>query len=353
MSRKQKIKEQLEKGATSRLQLERLRLKLPKVNRELAKKLMATRGVKAEKKADARVQQRLKEAADRGEDITDAAISSQHEQDAKDQAVREALSLQNLVDPRFEAMFTKPEFEVDPTAEEYQGWQRGGKSLRRAVDERWEDLNELLEGADASDSGEEGHGSDDEEEEAALVQDLLGVTHRRNKDDDDDEDNEDDDVGDDADAQKRRGGKRGKQERVDSRKRAKEGQKRGGPRLQRDHDDVDITPMQTAAMGEARRKAKNTTFSKLLASSAEEDAGAEGEGHKAVRRVAGGKVAQLVVRTKGGKGSKGSKGGEVEKSAAERREEEKMRRENKRGIGSLRLARPSTAVYWRGRKIRD
>ncbi|EGD81470.1 hypothetical protein PTSG_02188 [Salpingoeca rosetta] len=332
--RQQRIKEQLEKGTASRLQMEKLRWKLPKVNRLLAKKMMALEGIKAEK-----MQEEMKEAALGELAQGQASSAAGGDADANTSSATEAtaaaaagkkkstMSVDDLIDPRFGAIFTDPEFEVDEAAEEYRAW-RPNRHLAAEVNRRADGIG-AYDDDDDEDSGPEGRGSDDEEEEAALMQDLLGV-----QPDHDDDDNEDDGDDDGYGGRSRRGRKqRGKAMRTG---------RDGGPRLQEDQGDVDIRPMQTSAMSAARKEAKSTTFAKLL----EATAGAEDDEDmgRRTRRVAGGKVAHISMRKAGKKTG--------EKSAQQKREEEVERRQGKRGIRSLGLRKPSTVAYWRGRKVR-
>eukprot|EP00043_Microstomoeca_roanoka_P016853 m.173916 g.173916 ORF g.173916 m.173916 type:complete len:744 (-) comp16535_c1_seq2:397-2628(-) len=313
--RQQQIKQKLEEGTASRLQLEKLRWKLPKVNRALAKHMLTLKNVEEERELLRKEKERARNGG-----AADGDVEAECAETKKD----EALSVDQLVDERFHAMFDNAEFEVDENVEEYQSWRPSSKRVAAEVKSRLE----AFEGLSDEESEPDAVPSDeDEEQEQELLHDLLGVQ----------DDSEDEAVGSSA--------KRRQQQRKAQQKRKKTKEAKGrGPSLQLDHDDLDIKPMQTSAMTLARKEAKSTTFARLL-----EQEPLETDQTVVKRTAAGGKVSQMRIKRpiKGGK-----RGDDRVRDEPGSREQERERRQSKRGVRALGLAKPSTVAYWRGRQVR-
>lgn len=279
--------------------------------------MMALKGIKDERSMISKMYSR------RTADNSSENHASVQDEAAGDSSEKQGhVSVEDLVDSRFQAMFSNPDFVVDEFVPEYASWQPNSKSLAAALDEKLAALDDL-----SDESEPEGRGSDDEEEEQALLQSLLGVSTVK-------DDSDDDSFADEV-AQRK---KARRTQEIQRKKKAK--QNKIGPTLQEDHDDIDIRPMQTAAASFARKEAKAVTFSQLLQAMDNE----QEEELRVRRTAAGGKIAQMRIRKPGSHSH-----GTVSKDD---RENERQRRKGKRGVGSLGLSKPNTKVYWRGRLVR-
>lgn len=158
--RRERIRKKLEDGTASRLQLDKYRKQLPKINRELAKRLL--HGREDEEEGD-------KEAS--AADGFDAADDEAKEFSAETSAAAEVEGKNPLGDDRFAALFTNPDFEIDFDSREYRRLHPHANAKRGVSDLLQEKFSAIPDDEDdeAMNGDEKDSNADSETEEDCLA----------------------------------------------------------------------------------------------------------------------------------------------------------------------------------------
>eukprot|EP00730_Choanoeca_flexa_P017057 TRINITY_DN8164_c0_g1_i1.p1 TRINITY_DN8164_c0_g1~~TRINITY_DN8164_c0_g1_i1.p1 ORF type:complete len:720 (+),score=202.36 TRINITY_DN8164_c0_g1_i1:107-2266(+) len=287
--RRDLIKKKLEEGTESRLQLNKYRKELPKINRMLAKRLMEFEDDKTNTKKSAK----RKAAAASTEEAAPTNVKNP------------------LGDDRFAALFQNPDFQIDMESEEYK--------LRHPAGTRSQGNSDLLQDkfslVDVDDEDEvEGR------EERDSDDDLLEMVSGRK-------------LFVDEEAEKAKA--RARRERLAEIKRQKREAKKQLKMLEVKEGE-ELKPMTSLATATKQRsRQQKKSFAKLVKQADERP-------DKPVieHAAAGGKVITFSQAKK------------AKPDVEQTRESEQERKKNKRGVKGLKLSSLPKQAYWRGKPVK-